>query len=194
MTVWAIIPAKPATEGKSRLTGSLPPDVRARLNLNLFRHTLSIAGSVFAPANIIVISRDPAFLGLAHAAGARAVAEHGYELNQALHQAALIPPANDAVLTISTDLPNLAAADLHAMLLGRTAIAIAPDRAEQGTNALLTSPAAIIPYQFGEGSFARHRDSAGLAGKVPRIVSRPGLAFDLDTPEDLLLCPETLFT
>ena len=65
------------------------------------------------------------------------------------------------------------------------AVVIAPDRLGTGTNGLALSPPGIIGFRFGAGSFAAHRAEAQAAGVEPAVVVRPGLAFDLDTPEDL---------
>ena len=64
-------------------------------------------------------------------------------------------------------------------------MAIAPDRLGTGTNGLAVRPLGIIGFQFGSGSFAAHLAEAEAAGVQPAVVRRPGLAFDLDTPEDL---------
>ncbi len=64
-------------------------------------------------------------------------------------------------------------------------VAIAPDRLGTGTNGLALAPPGVIGFRFGTGSFAAHRAEAQAAGVEPAIVARPGLAFDLDTPEDL---------
>ncbi len=189
MSLWAVIPAKPASEGKSRLAPVLSPASRLRLNLRLFEHTLATVSAVFAPGRIIVVSRDAALLEIAEAAGARGLRERGDDLNEALHQAAALLPPGRGLLTVSTDLPNLTPDDLRAMLAPQGRVAIAPDRAGTGTNALFTSPAAAIPYAFGLDSFARHKAAAARIGVLPRIISRPGLAFDLDMPEDLAGCP-----
>jgi 2-phospho-L-lactate guanylyltransferase len=188
MSIWAVIPAKRAEEGKSRLADVLTPQQRMNLNHYLFRNTLGLVCSVFPPGRVIVVSRDFALLGIAAAAGAQALTERGDDLNQALHQAADFPYLTGGLLAISADLPNLTADDLHAILAATGPVTIAPDRAGQGTNALLTSPAACIPYCFGENSFARHSAEAARLGITPGTISRPGLAFDLDTPEDLSLC------
>jgi 2-phospho-L-lactate guanylyltransferase len=64
-------------------------------------------------------------------------------------------------------------------------VAIAPDRAAKGTNGLAMRPPGAIGFQFGAGSFARHRAEAENLGLPIAIVERDGLAFDLDTPGDL---------
>lgn len=191
MTIWAAIPVKPLSEGKSRLKGALSPQARERLNLTLFRRTLDAVAAVFPPENVIVVSRDESLRAQANARGMRTIAEQGDGLNEALNEARDLA-RNDPLLAISTDLPELAPEEVRAMLRqGRPgpAVAIAPDRARRGTNALFTAPAGCIPFRFGEESFAAHLKAARYAGIEPEIVTRPGLAFDLDLPEDLRLCP-----
>jgi 2-phospho-L-lactate guanylyltransferase len=190
MTIWAVIPVKPLAEGKSRLANALSQEARLRLNAKLFKHSLAAVGAVFPPACIIVVSRDPALRDIATAGGMQAIAEQGFALNAALFEAAArIPPAA-GMLAISTDLPNLTPEDVHAMLAEpESPVVIAPDRAGKGTNALLTMPAACIPFRFGPDSFASHLSAANARGIPACIVRRPGLAFDLDTEADLPLCP-----
>ena len=48
-----------------------------------------------------------------------------------------------------------------------------------------TDVGGVIGFRFGAGSFAAHHAEARAAGVEPAILDRPGLAFDLDTPQDL---------
>ena len=62
---------------------------------------------------------------------------------------------------------------------------IAPDEAGTGTNALYVRPPDLLAFAYGEGSCLRHIEQARARGvRVDRVV-RPGLGFDLDTPDDL---------
>jgi 2-phospho-L-lactate guanylyltransferase len=57
---------------------------------------------------------------------------------------------------------------------------------DAGTNAVVLSPPGGAPTCFGvAGSAARHAALAGEAGLRAEIVDLPGLAFDLDSREDL---------
>ena len=69
-------------------------------------------------------------------------------------------------------------------------VVIAPDRREEGTNALLISPSGLIEYEFGPGSFAHHCERAIRAGARLEVVNLPSLALDLDLPEDLEMVAE----
>ena len=90
---------------------------------------------------------------------------------------------------IHGDLPELTGEDVAALLDAVAGdgpvIAIAPDRAERGTNGLALCPPDVIPFQFGADSFAAHRGAAARSGARTVIVERPGLEFDVDTPSDL---------
>ncbi|HZD57735.1 MAG TPA: hypothetical protein VE136_13465, partial [Anaerolineales bacterium] len=71
-------------------------------------------------------------------------------------------------------------------------VVLAPDRRQQGTNALLVCPAGLIEYDFGPGSFARHCERARAAGARLEILELPSLELDMDLPEDLEFVGETL--
>ena len=82
---------------------------------------------------------------------------------------------------ILPDLPQLQSQDVESLLAACSpgSLALAPDRHEQGTNALAcwqVEPELV----FGEGSLARFQ-----AQLFPHtLVRRPGLAHDVDTLED----------
>lgn len=86
-------------------------------------------------------------------------------------------------LIIHADLPLLAIPEVGDLLAkaGRSGYALAPDRAATGTNALALVDPIGFAFHFGPGSFARHREGAEGAAQ---IVERPGLATDIDTPDD----------
>ncbi len=69
------------------------------------------------------------------------------------------------------------------------------DRHGTGTNALGLRPPEVIDFAFGPGSRAAHRDAANAAGASYLEVEGP-LAFDVDTPDDLVflesIVPERL--
>jgi 2-phospho-L-lactate guanylyltransferase len=197
MRVWAAIPVKPLEHGKSRLQEALSPTTRARLNARLLGRVMAAVVAVVAPENIIVVSRDAAVQAEVLRRGMRMIPERGETLNAALTEALELPGPEDALLAISADLPELTPEDVGCMVEATTAaraVVIAPDRQREGTNALLTIPAGCIPFRFGKASFAAHVSAARNTGLEPVIVTRPGLAFDLDLPEDLPLCPRDLLS
>lgn len=193
MTLWAIVPVKPLRRGKSRLAGTLTDDERAQLNENLLNHTLETLSGLKELEQVLVVSRDPHALTIARKHGARTVREDGQpHLNTALTRATVVAKvhATSGVLILPADLPLLSQTDILSLIERATnppVVVIAPDRHEKGTNALLMSPAGLIEYDFGDGSYHRHCQRAKKAGARLEIVNLPSLSLDLDLPEDLAL-------
>jgi 2-phospho-L-lactate/phosphoenolpyruvate guanylyltransferase len=190
MSLWAIIPARPLEEGKSRLAEALTQTERQRLNQRFFRQTLDVTAAVVGRERTLVISRSEPLLAIARSLSFETLLEaapHG--LNPALTQAANAARQRGAtgVLSVSCDLPFLIPDELRALLdvaHQGDGLAIASDRAGTGTNALVMSPIGAIPYLYGLGSFAAHQEAARAAGLTLNVVRRAGLSFDIDTPDD----------
>ncbi|HEY3779383.1 MAG TPA: 2-phospho-L-lactate guanylyltransferase [Rhizomicrobium sp.] len=182
-----LIPVKPFSEAKSRLAPAMSAAARARLAERLFRHVFAAAADFVRPGSVIVLSRSSDILEFARVQRATGLPEHGKpELNAALAQAAAHACAEGVskILVIASDLPLLRAADLA--LFAELPCAIAPDRHGRGTNALLWPTAPRPGFHFGDGSFARHLAEARTCGLDPHIVRSPGLAHDVDLPDDLV--------
>jgi 2-phospho-L-lactate guanylyltransferase len=185
---WAIVPAKPFREAKSRLAPDLCDDEREAVARRLLERTVRALMEARGLDRVAVVSRDREALLLALGLGAEALAEQGNGLNPALTYAAsrAVEGGATRILVLHSDLPMLTAADIEALLAAGEAseVVIAPDRHQIGTNGLLTPPAAI-EYAFGTESFTAHLRLARAAGFEPAVVTRPGLAFDIDYPGDI---------
>jgi 2-phospho-L-lactate guanylyltransferase len=190
MTIWAIVPVKPLRLGKSRLAAVLSDDERAILNRTLFEQTLNTLQQTPEVTQTLVVSRDPAALAIARQYGARTVLEDGTpSLNGALSRATLLARnyATRGVLVLPADLPLLTKGDLFAFLeFARQApcVVIAPDRHDNGTNALFVAPGGLIKYSFGPGSFERHCAEALKKGAKLEVMRNAHITLDLDTPDD----------
>jgi 2-phospho-L-lactate guanylyltransferase len=187
--LWAIIPVKPFDLGKSRLAVALGTSELEALNRRLFARVFGAARGELGPGRVIVVTTDAALLAKVRCDQAHAVLERtAGDLNAALAQACDYASERGAhaIAVLPSDLPEICGADIAAL---RNAIdpppscVIAPDESEQGTNALALSPPHADFFRFGPQSFASHVALAAARGLAPRIVRRPGLAHDLDTPE-----------
>ena len=193
MSLWAIVPVKPLSRGKSRLSGVLSQDERNELNERLLVHTLDTLTNIPEIEHVLVISRDSYVLTKAREFGARTVLESGSsELNVALARATIVAKnySTRGVLIVPVDLPLLSENDIRYMMKFATdppVVVIAPDRHHKGTNALLVCPAGQIDYDFGPDSFKRHCEQAKASGARLEICELPSLALDMDEPEDLEL-------
>ncbi len=189
MDLWAIIPVKPFRNGKSRLSSLLGAEERAALNRHLFGRVLDATLSAFRSDRIVVATADPLLLALMRGQGLHAVDDDGSGLNPALAQAtryAMERGAHGTVM-LPSDLPHASPADIAALksaLGDAPGCVVAPDEEEQGTNALALVPPDPGFYRFGEGSFQAHLAEARTRKLPVRILRRPGLAHDLDTPDN----------
>ena len=66
-------------------------------------------------------------------------------------------------------------------------VTLIPSRDWTGTNGVVFLSPARIEMEYGEGSFRRHLSKAAAAGHRADVMNLPGMAFDIDTPEDLAL-------
>ncbi len=92
------------------------------------------------------------------------------------------------VLVLAGDLPLLTADDVRQMVnVPSGTVVIAPDRHGRGTNALsLPLPQADeFVFAFGPDSLRRHAQEATRLGLLMTAIHSPGLARDIDEPEDL---------
>jgi 2-phospho-L-lactate guanylyltransferase len=185
--IYSIIPVKPFREAKTRLKPVLNLAQRANLSRILLEQTIKVALTV---SQVVVVSRSAAARRVAKQGGAWAIVEHKTELNAAVSQGvewAKIKGAT-AVLILPLDLPLLKPTELQDLIeLGmqkNPSIVIAPCHQNRGTNALFMHPPNLMTPQFGPDSFTAHRTAAESICIPPKIYRVPGLALDLDTPED----------
>jgi 2-phospho-L-lactate/phosphoenolpyruvate guanylyltransferase len=188
MDCWAIIPIKPFSAGKSRLAALLGAEQRAALNRQLFGRVLDAVFGRFHHDRVAVVTTDPLVLAMMRGLGVHGLEETGSGLNAALGLACRYAAERgaDAIAVLPGDLPTVTAADVTALvsaLSDARSCVIAPDDQEEGTNALALAPPAADFFRFGPQSFQAHLAEARARGLPLRIVRRPGLAHDLDTPE-----------
>jgi 2-phospho-L-lactate guanylyltransferase len=193
MTLWAIVPVKPLRRGKSRLSVVLSEDERTALNQSMLINTLKTLAAVSLIDTVLVVSRDPLALSIARDYSAKTVLEDGNpELNTALRRASSVAKAYFAneILVLPADLPLIKPEDIISFLalaIKPPEIIIAPDRRRDGTNALLISPADLIEFRYGKGSFDAHLKNAKEVNARIEIVESEVFGLDLDLPEDILL-------
>lgn len=190
MSTRIIVPHRGLEAAKTRLAPSLDPDERIMLASQLLQRVLKVAGEV--SDDVVVISPSRPLAEIVEASGARLSVQRGMGLNAGLDQArseALLDGIG-TLIVLHGDLPNLRAGDIDTLAGGLPSdgspgVAIGPDRAGTGTNALALRPPGVINFRFGTGSFAAHAAEVERAGVPCVAVNRAGIAFDLDTPADL---------
>jgi 2-phospho-L-lactate guanylyltransferase len=90
-------------------------------------------------------------------------------------------------MVIPADIPLIQAGELEEILKHAPAqgTVLAPAADGRGTNAAFRRPANLFPLRFGNDSFIPHRAAAQATGKPCIILNLPGIAVDVDNPEDL---------
>ena len=209
-----LVPVKPLALAKQRLAPLLTAEERQRLAHRLLEQTLrrwkELPASATQGTQLAVLTRCPLATQVAHSMGVPVVQEadplltpgpaQHQPLNMALQQALSQPLLQQAtgMLVLPTDLPQLHPQEL-ATLLEATQnhpVVVAPCHMGTGTNALYQQPPGLFGPQFGPQSFALHWALAQQrlpTGQAPyRLTGLPGLAHDLDTPEDWEALPPLL--
>ncbi len=190
MRIHALIPVKDLPHAKSRLTPPLTGEERATLMLAMLQHVITVAQESGVLTRITIVSPDRAVLDLAEELDATPLFQQTTGLNEALDEAreeALLHGA-EAILVLHADLPNLSAAEIVQMvqlLPSSPAAVLAPDHTGSGTNALLIAPPDTLSFHFGPDSFARHVAAADARGLPYAVAHAPGIAGDIDTPDDV---------
>ena len=181
MDVHVLVPVKRLDEAKSRLAAALSPDERAELMREMLANVLqAVQGAQVGP--VTVVSAEPLPLN-----GIARFDDAGLPWNDALEAAMREVVTEQIAAIVSADLPLLTVDDVQALVAVTPLRGLAIARAHDGgTNAVSMRPPGLLPTHFGEsGSAAVHERSAWTAGADAHILDRPGLAFDIDTPEDL---------
>jgi 2-phospho-L-lactate/phosphoenolpyruvate guanylyltransferase len=188
---WAVVPVKSFDQAKQRLAGVLAAKERKELARAMADDVLSTLAASPELAGILLVTRDPEARRLAARHGARVLLEEderGHTAAASLGARAFARDGAAAMLLVPADIPLVTPADVDAVLAVHgeaPAITLSPARDERGTNAVACSPADVMPLRFGGDSFIGHLRRARAHGIEPQVVRRPGLALDLDTPDDL---------
>lgn len=189
--VWALVPVKSFARAKSRLAGVLGPAERESLARAMFEHVLGVLTSSEEIAGVTVVTDGDDVAMLARAMGAAVMRDAASPPLGAIVDAALADLGDrgaGGVLVLMSDLPLLEPADVRDMVASMRGlgVVVAPDLEGEGTNALGLTPPGLLRTSFGTRDSAhRHLQGAAAAGLRAGIHECPGIAFDIDEPEDL---------
>jgi len=173
---------KPFGVAKARLAPVLDTTTRSRIGVAIAARTAALVAD--AAGDVVIVTGDPGVARWAEALGHDIVDERtaeGHGLDRAARAvAAYATRLGRPWAIVHADLPLVSLADLTAVFeAGLHHGAVAPSY-DGGTN-VLAHRGDDIQFAYGPGSFHRHVSAAPGAA----VVVRPGLALDLDTPEDL---------
>lgn len=190
MRTLAILPMKSFSQAKQRLRFELSDADRRALVDSMFSDVLVALRRVPALEQIIVVSGDRVAQRIAQGYGTLVVEDDESGHNTAVNKgiASALGNGIERVLLVPGDCPLMDPQEIKGLLAHRAGVRsalIVPDRHGTGTNALLLAPPDVLAPSFGPDSCRRHMADAGVAGVPAEVVEVPGLALDVDTPDDL---------
>ncbi|MGW4820121.1 2-phospho-L-lactate guanylyltransferase [Streptomyces sp. NPDC004227] len=183
-----VIPLKPLTRAKSRLSDTAGDGVRPGLALAFAVDTVAAALACPVVADVAVVTDDAEAGRELAALGARIVADEPRAgLNAALaHGAAVVRASRprSPVAALNADLPALRPMELARVLEAAAQFprAFLADSAAIGTTLLAASPGHPLLPAFGTDSRARHRASGAVELCLQAVES---VRRDVDTGHDL---------
>jgi 2-phospho-L-lactate/phosphoenolpyruvate guanylyltransferase len=189
----AVVPVRSLRHGKTRLSPVLGTEARETLLRGIADRVVTAAVDSGLIQTILVVSPDAETLAWAAQFGPPVVAVpqsgHRPGLNGAIdtgRERALDHGAS-ALLSLFADLPLIAPDDIRGLVARTESVVLGPDRRGEGTNALLLRLAGQGPefrFAFGDDSLVKHLDEARRLKLNAAMHDAPGIAFDLDTPDD----------
>ncbi|MEO5838525.1 MAG: 2-phospho-L-lactate guanylyltransferase [Acidimicrobiales bacterium] len=175
-----LLPIKSFGEAKHRLS----PVLDARERSDLARELASRVVRAARELPVAIVCDDHDVAAWAKVVGASVLWRPGVGLNGAVAAGVeALREDFDEVIVAHADLPH--ARDLT-VVRGFAGITLVPDRHRDGTNVMCMPSDCGFRFAYGPGSFARHQDEVALLGLTVRVLTDAALAWDIDTPDDLL--------
>jgi 2-phospho-L-lactate guanylyltransferase len=185
-----LVPIKNTSGAKQRLASLLDQQSRTRLAQAMLHDVLSALHDWKDRPSVGVVSSDPYASQLAKEYKFEIISdpENAGEtgaIEMATH--VCVQRGEDSTLVIPADIPLIEPWELeeihkHAPAEGTVLVPAGDGR---GTNAAFRRPANLFPLRFGNDSFKPHHAAAEATGQPCVVLNLPGIAVDVDNPEDL---------
>jgi 2-phospho-L-lactate guanylyltransferase len=185
-----LVPIKNTSTAKQRLSEILDQPSRTKLAQAMLHDVLTALHDWKNRPSVGIVTGDPYASALA--------LEYGFEIipdpenpgeTGAIEIATRIcvERGEDSTLVIPADIPLIQGWELEEILnvAPREGSVLVPAGDGRGTNAAFRRPADLFPLRFGNDSFKPHHAAAQATGKRCVVLNLPGIAVDVDNPEDL---------
>jgi 2-phospho-L-lactate guanylyltransferase len=190
-----LVPVKILADAKQRLSGILSPEERVALAQAMCEDVLQTLAnwqnrtSLPMAMAVAVVTNDSFASGLAARFKFDVIADANSGETSAIEMATAVCKARGArsTLVMPADIPLMDSAELQEIIESAPphGTVLVPDAEGRGTNAALRSPGDLFPLRFGNDSFLPHQDAARATGLPCVILRLPGIARDIDRPQDL---------
>lgn len=185
-----LIPVKNLSEAKQRLSPVLTPEERLALAQAMCEDVLEEIARWWKRPDVAVVTGDPFARDLALRLQFEVIADPanpGETGAIEMATSACRDRGARSTLVIPADIPLIESAELEQIVDAAPpgGAVLVPDAAGRGTNAALRAPADLFPLRFGNDSFRPHLAAAKATGMPCIVLELPGIARDIDRPEDL---------
>jgi 2-phospho-L-lactate guanylyltransferase len=184
-----LVPVKNLAEAKQRLSSILSPEERLALARAMCEDVLEALARWRSRPPVAVVTSDSFASDLAARFNFEVVADDNSGETDAIEMATAVCRARGAesTLVVPADIPLIESSELQKIVDCAPAggAVLVPDAAGRGTNAAWRSPSDLFPLRFGNDSFLPHLAAAKATGLPWVVLELPGIARDVDRPEDL---------
>jgi len=185
-----LVPIKNTATAKQRLASVLPQSARTELAQAMLHDVLAALHQWNHPSQVAIVTGDAFATELAREYGFGVIPdpENPGETG-AIEMATRIcvERGDENTLVIPADIPLIQSWELDEIFTQapREGSLLVPAADARGTNGAFRSPADLFPLRFGNDSFKPHHAAAQATGKPCVVLHLPGIAVDVDNPEDL---------
>ncbi len=185
-----LVPIKNTATAKQRLASVLDQPARTKLAQAMLYDVLTTLYGWKNRPRVGIVTSDPYATELAY--------EYRFEIipdpenpgeTGAIEMATrvCVERGEEFTLVIPADIPLMQSWELEEVLkqAPKEGIVLVPAFDGRGTNAAFRRPANLFPLRFGNDSFKPHHAAAQATGRPCVVLKLPGLAIDVDNPEEL---------
>ena len=184
-----LVPVKNLADAKQRLSPILTPEERFALAQAMCEDVLQALANWQSRPSVAVVTSDSFACDLAVRFNFEVVADDNSGETSAIEMATAVCRKRGAksTLVVPADIPLIDSSELQKIVDSAPAggAVLVPDAAGRGTNAAWRSPGDLFPLRFGNDSFLPHLAAAKATGLPCVVLELPGIARDVDRPEDL---------
>jgi 2-phospho-L-lactate/phosphoenolpyruvate guanylyltransferase len=185
-----LIPVKNLSAAKQRLAAVLDQPSRTELAQAMLYDVVSALVAWSARPACALVTSDPFAIELARQYDLEIIPDPANPGETgAIEMATNFCMARGAgsTLVIPADIPLIQGSELAQILHAapKEGSVLVPAADGRGTNAAFRRPANLFSLRFGNNSFKPHLAAAQATGKPCVVLQLPGIAVDVDNPEDL---------
>jgi 2-phospho-L-lactate guanylyltransferase len=185
-----LVPVKNLSSAKQRLASVLDQPGRTALAQAMLHDVLETLHRWAARPPVALVTSDPFASELARRYGFEAIPDPANPGETGAIEMATqfcVARGVGSTLVIPADIPLIQPWEFDQIMKHAPAVGsvLVPAGDGRGTNAALRRPANLFPLKFGNDSFKPHYATAQATGEPCVMLQLPGIAVDVDNPEDL---------